>query len=94
MIPLELRRAGRVETRKAGQIILENNRRISCVIRNLSAFGACLEVASHFGVPRNIFLWIEGENSKRPCRIVRRSNHQLGVLFSKAAPVGGSKPAA
>jgi hypothetical protein len=94
MIPLEQRRAKRVETRKKGQIVLTNDRNISCVIRNLSQSGACLQVGSHFGIPRDILLVIEGEDSNRPCRIVRRSNHQLGVLFTKAAPAGGSKPAA
>jgi methyl-accepting chemotaxis protein len=94
MIPLEQRQAERVKTRKAGRIVLTNGSEIRCMIRNLSRSGAYLEVGSHFGIPRDILLEIEGEHFKRPCRIVRRSNQQLGVLFSKAAPVGGSKPTA
>jgi hypothetical protein len=82
MIHLEQRRAERMETRKAGQIVLTSGLGLRCAIRNLSQFGACLQVASHFGVPRDIVLEIEGEQSKRPCRIVWRSNNQLGVLFS------------
>jgi hypothetical protein len=94
MIPLEQRRAQRAETRKSGRIVLTNGSGMTCMIRNLSPSGACLQVASHFGIPRDIFLWIVGENVKRPCRIVWRSNQQLGVVFSNAAAVGGSKPAA
>ena len=91
MATLEQRRAKRVETQKSGRIVLTNGSGMRCVIRNLSPFGACLQVASHFGVPRDIFLWIVGENSKRPCRIVWRSNSQLGVLFTK---YDGFKPIA
>jgi hypothetical protein len=94
MIPLEQRRAQRSKTRKSGRVVLTSGNGMMCKIRNLSPSGACLQVASHFGVPRDIFLWIEGENSKRPCRIVWRSNHQLGVQFSSASAVGRSKPAA
>jgi hypothetical protein len=83
MATLEQRRAKRTETRKSGRIVLTNGSGMRCVICNSSPFGACLQVVSHFGVPRDIFLWIEGENSKRPCRIVWRSNTQLGVLFTK-----------
>lgn len=82
MIPLEQRRAQREETRQAGRIVLANGSGMTCMIRNLSSTGACLQVDSHFGIPRDIFLWIVGEDVKRPCRIVWRSNHQLGVLFS------------
>jgi hypothetical protein len=82
MIRLEQRRAERMQTRKAGHIVLTNGLGLRCAIRNLSRFGACLQVSSHFGVPQDIFLEIEGEQSKRPCRIVWRSNNQLGVLFS------------
>jgi len=81
MVTLEQRRAERVETRKRARIVLTNGSGMTCVIRNLSPLGACLQVDSHFGIPRDIFLWIVGENVKRLCRIVWRSNHQLGVRF-------------
>ncbi len=82
MIPVQQRRSERMETRKAGQIVLTSGLGLRCAIRNLSRFGACLRVSSHFGVPKDIFLEIEGEHSKRPCRIVWRSNNHLGVLFT------------
>jgi hypothetical protein len=82
MITVERRRAQRVETRKAGLIVLTNGGGIRCKVRNLSPFGACLQVANHFGVPLDIILVIIGEHFKRRCRIVWRSNNQLGVLFS------------
>lgn len=81
MVPLEQRRAERMETRKAGRIVLGSGLGLRCMIRNVSRVGACLQVASHFGIPQDIMLEIEGEQSKRPCRIVWRSNNQLGVIF-------------
>lgn len=81
MVPLEQRRAERTETRKAARIVLANGLGLRCVVRNLSRFGACLQVGSHFGVPQDIFLEIEGEQSRQPCQIVWRSNNRLGILF-------------
>ena len=87
VVPVEQRRPQRVECLKAGQVVLTNGSGIMCMIRNMSPSGACLRVASHFGVSRDIFLWVEGESSERPCRIVWQNNSQLGVHFSKAAAV-------
>jgi hypothetical protein len=81
MITIEQRKAPRKETRKVGVILLTNGGGMRCVVRNMSAFGACLEVLNHFGVPLDIILVIAGERLKRRCRIVWRSNNQLGVLF-------------
>lgn len=81
MVPLEQRQAERMDTRKAGRIVLGNGLGLRCTIRNVSRAGACLQVASHFGIPQDIMLEIEGEQSKRPCRIVWRRNNQLGVIF-------------
>ena len=81
MAPLEQRRAERMATRKHARIVLATGLGLSCVLRNLSQFGACLQVASHFGVPQDIVLETDGEQSRRPCRIVWRSNNRLGVLF-------------
>jgi hypothetical protein len=82
MIPLEQRRHPREHSGKHGRIVLSNGSGVRCVIRNLSPFGACLQVASHFGIPQEIFLVKDGEHFKRPCRVAWRSNHQLGVFFT------------
>jgi hypothetical protein len=67
VIRVEQRRAERVECLIAGQIELNNGSEIRCEIRNLSLYGACLQVSSHYGVPEDILLWILGECVKRPC---------------------------
>ena len=82
MITIEQRKAPRKETLKVGQILLKDDVGIRCMIRNMSTFGACLEVLNHHGVPLDIVLVIAGERLKRRARIVWRSNQRLGVLFS------------
>lgn len=83
MITAEHRKAKRVETLKAGMIVLKNGAvGIRCIIRNQSPFGACLKVVNHFGIPEEILLVIAGEHLRRPCRIVWRGNNHLGVTFN------------
>ena len=83
MITVEHRKAKRVETLKAGMILLKNGAGgIRCMIRNKSPFGACLKVINHFGIPEDILLVIAGEHLRRPCRIVWRGNNHLGVIFN------------
>jgi PilZ domain len=82
MIRLEQRKAQRKKTFKPGQISLKNGGGFNCMIRNMSPFGACLQVVNHFGIPEDITLIIVGERFKRPCRIVWRGNNQVGVIFN------------
>ena len=83
MYTVERRRNKRVATLKSGLILLKNGGGgISCIIRNWSPIGACLELANHFGVPLDIILVIAGERFRRPCRVIWRGNKQIGVVFN------------
>lgn len=53
---------------------------ISCTVRNLSVSGAALEVASPIGIPDSIVLELEG--SRRPCRVIWRTERRIGVRFT------------
>jgi diguanylate cyclase (GGDEF)-like protein len=70
--------------------ILFNERRstIDCVVRNLSEGGACLEVASPAGVPKEFELLIEGETTSRHCVSAWQIENKIGVEFGAAAPKG------
>ena len=79
----ERRKAQRLETSKAGLILLRNGGGgINCTVLNISSLGACLKVANHIGIPLDIVLVVASERFKRQCRIIWRSNNQLGVFFS------------
>jgi hypothetical protein len=82
MNTVERRKIQRVNTLKAGLILLQNGGGgTNCVVRNISPFGACLKIVNHASIPLDIILVIAGEHFKRPCRIIWRSNNELGVCF-------------
>ena len=93
MDTIERRKVQRSNTLKAGLISLTNGSAISCLIRNVSSAGACLEVINHFGItediilgiPEDIILVFEGEKFKRSCRIIWRNRNRLGVIFKQTA---------
>lgn len=54
---------------------------IDCTVRNLSARGARLDVASPLGLPVSFELVIEADQFIRSCRRVWTTEHQIGVMF-------------
>jgi CheY-like chemotaxis protein len=66
---------------KAATISFDGGDVIRCVIRNLSAGGACLDVASPRGVPDNFDLIIESDHIRHSCRVAWRKEKQMGVAF-------------
>jgi PilZ domain-containing protein len=76
------RRAPRLQTLQGAQVIDQHNgAAIVCVVRNLSATGACLLVVSHDGVPDSFDLTLNGDKSRYPCRVLWRTANQVGVEF-------------
>jgi hypothetical protein len=76
-----LRAAPRRRTLKAGTISFNNGAGIDCLVRNLSATGACLELESPVGVPNAFTLVISTDHLQRPCQVVWRSARRIGVKF-------------
>lgn len=79
---LERRGTQRHRTFKGGSISFDRYAGIECVVRNLSARGACLELDSPGSVPEDFSLIIRPENIRRSCHLVWRAEHRLGVRFS------------
>jgi hypothetical protein len=75
------RRAQRHRTLKAGLIAFNRAGTIDCRVRNLSAVGACLEVAGQVGIPDQFTLLVEHDGFKQQCRVVWRTPNRLGVEF-------------
>lgn len=74
------RAAPRQRTLKAGTIEFSGST-IDCVVRNISATGAALEVASPVGIPAEFNLFISGNIAKHPCRVVWVKDKRIGVAF-------------
>jgi len=77
----EQRTSPRRHTFKVGTILFGWATAVECVVRNLSATGACIEVASSAGIPGEFALRIKREIPKRECRVAWRSKRRIGVRF-------------
>ncbi len=68
-------------TLKGGHLVFNAGRSsIDCTVRNLSAKGAKLLVASVVGIPDTFDLVLDG-HSRQPCRVKWRRLKELGVEF-------------
>ena len=74
-------RAPRQRTFKGGSIAFDRAASIDCLVRNLSATGACLEVETPVGIPDEFTLIIKPEYLRRSCRVAWRAVKRIGVRF-------------
>src|ERR1700760_4354853 len=65
-----------------------------CVVRNISATGAALEVESQAGIPREFKLVISAEQFNGFCRVLWRKAKRIGVVFQPEASADGAPPPA
>jgi hypothetical protein len=54
---------------------------VHCLVHNSSVQGALLQVTSTEGIPELLILRIISKNYSRPCAVVRKTKHMLGVVF-------------
>jgi hypothetical protein len=74
-------------TRNAKIIVPRRSPVIFCTVENITSGGACLKVASTFGVPETFDLTFEHGRTRRWCRVVWRTVDKLGVSFTPAVQV-------
>lgn len=72
-------------SRNAKIIVPRRSPVIFCTVENITGGGACLKLASTFGVPETFDLTFEHGRTRRLCRVVWRTNKKLGVAFGSAA---------
>ena len=56
---------------------------IHCTVQNITSSGACLKLANTYGLPETFELTFEQGRTRRACRVVWRSNDELGVALRK-----------
>lgn len=77
----ERRQNERGRTFLGGKISFNNNQStIDCLVRNVSADGACVQVESPIGLPSHVDLRIAGE-AARSSRVVWQSRNRIGLEF-------------
>src|ERR1700744_697170 len=62
---------------------------IDCVVRNISANGAALEVESQIGIPKEFKLVISAEHFNGFCRVLWRKAKRIGVVFQRGPAADG-----
>ena len=72
--------------RSAKIIVPRNSPIIHCTVQNLTSGGACLTLANTYGLPETFELTFEHGRTRRPCRVVWRTNEQVGVTFEEQRP--------
>lgn len=77
----ERRDSPRHRVLKAATIEFGAGAAIDCTVRNLSANGAALDVASPVGIPATFDLLILADHGRRHCRVAWRKERRIGVVF-------------
>jgi hypothetical protein len=62
-------------------IVAPNLPPVRCTVIDITVAGAGLWFGSTFGVPDKFDLLIDGHSMKRPCRVVWKEPHKIGVQF-------------
>jgi hypothetical protein len=79
---LDRRRTPRLRALKSGRIDFNPHwPPIDCVIRNVSAHGACVEMAGTFNTPLAFTLSFLTAQENRACRQIWRRENRLGVEY-------------
>jgi hypothetical protein len=83
----ERRAVQRTRVQRSAKIIVPRRSPvIHCTVQNITSGGACLKMANTFGVPPTFDLTFEHGRTRRPCRVVWRTNDKLGVSFRDEEP--------
>jgi hypothetical protein len=77
----ENRKASRKRVLKAGAIEFSSGGAISCIVKNLSATGAALEVQSPMDIPDRFKLVVQADGLNQACHVVWRKERRIGVTF-------------
>ena len=66
---------------KSGTIEFSGAGAISCVVRNQTLTGACLEFESPIGIPDRFALKISDDAARYECIVIWRRSNRVGVRF-------------
>lgn len=79
---VEQRQFGRRTTCVHGWIKVPHRPKIACMVRNISASGALLEVSDPQSLPYRFQLLVETSNLEADCEVKHRGQHSVGVYFA------------
>ncbi len=79
--PEERRGDIRRPTFKAGEIILDDGRKVACIVRNISDSGCLMKLDNADALPDDVAIRIDLDKPPRPAEIVWRSATLAGAMF-------------
>jgi len=77
---LDRRKITRTRVSKCAGIVAEGSLD-ACVVRDISALGACLALSRNAGIPDFFDLTFDAARTLRKCRVAWRSEFAIGVEF-------------
>src|SRR5687768_10923409 len=89
----ERRASERFHSFFSGQVIFNDGESvIDCIIRNISASGAAVEVEGPLGgIPGQVALFITGEDEPRESTLIWKSGNRIGLAFEPGVPKAYAK---
>lgn len=81
LAPDERRGSVRRPTFKAGEIILDDGRKVACIVRNISDSGCLMKLDNADALPDYVAIRIDLDAPPRPAEIVWRSTSLAGAMF-------------
>jgi len=91
----ERRTLQRDRTLLGAKMVFNNGRStIDCLVRNLSADGACVQVESTVGMPTEVHLAIGINADLRACNVIWQSANRVGLSFKQSEVLARSTDAA
>jgi hypothetical protein len=80
-LPDERRGSVRRPTFKAGEIVLDDGRKLACIVRNISDSGCLIKLDNADALPDFVAIRIDLDASPRPAEVVWRSSSLAGAMF-------------
>ncbi|MGQ4272434.1 PilZ domain-containing protein [Terrihabitans sp. B22-R8] len=72
----------RMRTLKGAQLIVANGfSSFDCIVRNMSAGGALVELPSTIGIPSHVTLRMKDGSPERACHVAWRTDSRMGLRF-------------
>ena len=81
----ERRRFPRTRCFKGAKIIAAGYAVVSCIVRNVSAEGAKLQLAGIVGLPDEFDLCFDSGRRVRQCKVMWRTTSDAGIWFAQQA---------
>jgi len=82
---VERRRFPRTKVFKSAKVHLAGHSTVSCIVRDLSNYGACLQLTSTADLPAEFELSFDTGSKLRKCRIAWQTLTNAGVSFDQPA---------